>query len=195
MRAAALVLLASLGCQAAKPAADPTDPEQLIGSLQWEITEAATGKILGEGRRQIRLKDVAFSVSKLTRKQIPLSDRFVLGMAESPDRNKADKKGFGLILQRDDLEKVASWEWFIVNYEDHAYKLQEEASLRIRLAKVGAGWEVTRTEFLSDASLRAMAFDTDRPPDAFRPTWRARIFKGSFVNWPSLVDGKAVANP
>lgn len=187
-----LFLLLSSGCQGTpkeKPAA-ASDPEQVIGSLRWEITETATGKILGEGRREILLKEVAVTGGDLTIKQIPLSDHFVLGMAESSSPTKAEKKGFGLTLRRDDAEKLFSWDWFTVNYEDHAYKLQEEGSLRIKIGNAGSGWEVTRTEFLSDVSLRAFIVG-EKLTD--RPKWRVRIFKGSLVRWPSLVNGIVVA--
>jgi hypothetical protein len=187
-----MVLLLSGGCRAGAPAVAETDPEQIIGSIKWEITEAPTGKVIQTGDRQIRLKEVVFSVHKLTEKRIALSDHFRLGIAESPDRSKADKKGFGLTFTRDDRDKLVSWEWFTVNYEDHAYKLQEEGSLRIKIAQVGSGWEVTRMECLSDLSLRAFEVRDERLPE--HPTWRARIFKGSFVRWPSLVEGKVVVN-
>lgn len=182
------------GCYAAAPEKQPaglTHTEQAIGHLKWEITEAITGKILGQGQREIQLKDVVFNSGNLIAKQISLSDHFILSMAESPSPGKADKKGFGLSIKRDDLEKVFSWEWFIVNYEDHAYKLQEEGSLRIKLAHVGSGWEVTNTEFLSDASLRAFIAGEDVPD---KPRWRVKILKGSFVRWPSLVNGAIVPN-
>ena len=190
-----MVVLLSGGCRGEspeKPAAAETDPEQIIGSLKWEITEASTGKIIEAGDRQIRLKEVVFSVGKLTEKRIALGNHFLLGMAESPARSQADKKGFGLIFIRDDRDKLFSWEWFTVNYEDHAFKLQEAGSLRIKIAQVGAGWEVTRTECLSDISLRAFELVEERMPE--QPTWRARIFEGSFVRWPSLVEGRVVAN-
>jgi hypothetical protein len=174
-----------------KPSTVGTEKENVIGSLKWEITETATGKILGGGQQEIQLKEVAFKVGEGTLKQIPLGNHFVLGMVESSPASKTEKKGFGFTMTRDDLEKVFSWEWFIVNYEDHAYKMQEQGSLRIKIAQVGSGWEVTRTEFLSDVSLRASVIGEDLPD---KPRWRIKIFKGSFVQWPSLVDGKVVVN-
>jgi hypothetical protein len=189
-----MVFLLAGGCSAVppvKPAPVRTDPEQVIGSLQWEISEGATDKILGKGQKQILLQDVQFTVASLTLKKVSLDQHFFLGMAESPSKNLAEKKGFGLTIGRDDLEKVFSWEWFVVNYEDHAYKLQENGSLRIKMAQVGPGWEVTRTEFLSDVSLRAMIAEEGGPDN---PKWRVRILKGSFIRWPSLLDGRAVAN-
>jgi hypothetical protein len=163
----------------------------VIGHLRWEITEGATGKVVGAGQREIQLKDVVFKAGQLMLKMISLSDHFILGMAEAPSPTKAEKKGFGLSISRDDAENVFSWEWFIVNYEDHAYKLQETGSVRIKLAQVGSGWEVTSTEFLDDTSLRALIAGEDEPD---RPRWRVRILKGSFVRWPSLVNGAVVPN-
>ena len=186
------MFLLAAGCQAAPPEKPlPTELEQVIGSLQWEITEVATNKTLGKGQKQVLLKDVEFTESNLTLKKIPLDQHFILGLAESPSKIQAEKKGFALTIGRDDVEKVFSWEWFVVNYEDHAYKLQEEGSLRIKIVQVGSGWEVSRTEFLSDASLRALVAGEDRPE---QPRWRVRILKGSFVRWPSWVNGRAVAN-
>jgi len=190
-----LALLLSNGCQAApseKPAAVETGGETVLGSLQWEITEPATKTILGQGRREIRLKDVSFKEGNdAILKQIPLSDHFVLNLVESPSPALAEKKGFGLMLSRDDRNDVFSWDWFVVNYEDHAYKLQEGGSLRLKIAKVGTGWEVTRVEFLSDVSLRAVLVGSTNPPDD--PKWRLKIFKGSVIRWPSMVNGVVVA--
>lgn len=186
------VLLA--GCQAAAPppaVVAPTAPEQVIGSLQWEITDAESEKVLGQGRRDIQLGEVAFLERKFIFKRIVLSDHFYLNMAESPSPSLKEKKGFGLTLGRDDNNQIFSWEWFVVNYEDHAYKLQEDGSLRIKMAQVGSGWEVTRTEFLSDVSLRAVVSPDGR---ADRPTWRVRILKGSTIRWPSMVNGVPTAN-
>jgi hypothetical protein len=181
------------GCSAIAPEKQPpdTNPKQVIGKLKWEITEGATEKVLGRGEREILLQEVVFKEQKLISKQIPLSDHFILSMAESPSPSKAEKKGFGLTVTRDDVEKCFSWDWFIVNYEDHAYKLQEAGSLRIKLAQVGSGWEVTRTEFLDDASLRTFIVGESIPD---KPTWRVKIFKGSFVRWPSRVNGTVVPN-
>ena len=77
-----------------------------------------------------------------------------------------------------------------MNYEDHAYKLQEDGSLRLKIAAVGSGWDVTRTEFLSHVSLRG-ALISEGPE---HPKWRVKIFKGSVIRWPSLVNGTVVAN-
>ncbi len=83
-----------------------------------------------------------------------------------------------------------SWEWFIVDSESHATKLQEIGELAITVSRVGPGWEVTRTEFLSDVSFRVIPFPKGDPKN---PTWRVKIFKGSIITWPSIVKGNAAS--
>jgi len=187
-----ILLLVSCGRPAAPAEGSgvgESDPEQVIGLLTWEITETATGRILGSGHRTLRLKEVSVKRGEATIKRIPLDGQFILCLADRPDGTRAEKKGFALVLARDDVEGVISWEWFNVDQEDHATKLQESGQLGIKVGEVGPAWEVTRTEFLSPVSLRAALIGEDPPA---KPRWRVKIAQGSAVRWPSLVDGKLV---
>ncbi|AIE84554.1 hypothetical protein OP10G_1186 [Fimbriimonas ginsengisoli Gsoil 348] len=170
----------------------------MIGKIKWEIQEVKSGKTLGAGEREVRLKDVR--ISKITsegdgspgfRKEIPLGEGFKVALLEFPTQSKDGITGFGLSADRPGVEDY-SLEWFTVEGADHALKLQEPGELSFGLTKTPSGWEQSATEFVSDVSLRIVkANDTDPDP---APVWRVKIFNGSVVDWPRLVNGKVVPN-
>jgi hypothetical protein len=84
--------------------------------------------------------------------------------------------------------RTFSWEWFVIDNEKHATKLQESGELRIRATKVGQGREIVYTEFLSDVSFRILSVDDP----VMSPKWRVKVVKGSLVRWPSVANGKLV---
>jgi hypothetical protein len=172
------------------------DPEKVIGSLSWIITEAATGKIVDRGDGPVRLKDVTISeVPNPSRRQTPktirLNNQFTLVMAEFPRNSASELDGFGMVASKTDIPSF-SWEWFNVDNPAHATKILETGSLGINISKIGGSWEVTRTEFLSDVSMRIIRMNVDPPGSP--PYWRVQILKGSSITWPSLVNGRVVAN-
>ena len=176
------------------------DGDKEIGSLKWEIREEATGKILASGDRPVRLKDVTIQdigavgiagSRRETPKRINLTDQFTLEMAEFPAANLSDKSGFGMVVRKTDIQSF-SFEWFNVSDSKHAVKLQEAGELGIDLKQVGTDWEITRTEFTSDVSLRVIRMGVDPPGSP--PYWRVNISKGSNITWPSIVNGTVVPN-
>ena len=70
-------------------------------------------------------------------------------------------------------------EWFNVQDRKHAVKLQEGGELVIDL-KVNGDWEITKTEFTSDVSLRIIRMGVDPPGSPLY--WRINISKGSSLN-------------
>ena len=70
-------------------------------------------------------------------------------------------------------------EWFNVQDSKHAVKLQEGGELGIDL-KVNGDWEITKTEFTSDVSLRIIRMGVDPPGSPLY--WRINISKGSSLN-------------
>lgn len=172
------------------------DGERVIGSLKWEVREEATGQILARGDGPVHLKDVAlreagFNPRRQTPKTIQLTKEFAIEMAEFPSPNVTDKTGFGITGRKTDTQSF-SWEWFNVRDSQHAAKLQENGELGIELKQVGTDWEITRTEFTTDVSLRIIRMGTDPPGSP--PYWRINISKGSTITWPSLVNGKVSPN-
>jgi beta-lactamase regulating signal transducer with metallopeptidase domain len=116
-------------------------------------------------------------------KRIKLTDEFDIGMAEFPTTNYEDKVGFSITAKRTDIQ-CFSWEWFTIRDGNRAVKLQEgSGELGIDLREVNGAWEVTRTEFLTDISLRILRLGVDQPGSP--PYWRIKIFKGSSITWPS----------
>lgn len=170
---------------------------KVIGSIGWEITEPSSGKVLGHGNRQIRLREVAIAVvgklsgQELMTKRVLLSNHFVLELAGSTALSRDQVLGFALNADRDDRQAFA-WDWFTVDRPTHATKLQETGEVAIKISKVGQLWDITRTKFLTEVSLRVSRFDASTDP--LDPTWRVKISKGSWLDWPSLVGGRVVAN-
>ncbi len=186
----------------------PVDPNTKIGWLKWEAIECSSGTILASGEGPLFLRDLHVterpivslpnlpipSTMKDTRqvsKRVKLSDEFDFGMAEYPTTLPGQKSGFGITAARTGTPSF-SWEWFTVRNIDYAVKLQEKGDLGIELKEVNGAWEVTRTEFLTDVSLRIIRMSLDPPGSP--PYWRIKIFAGSKITWPSLVNGEVVLN-
>ena len=167
----------------------------VIGFLKWEVQEAATNRVLARGEGPVYVKDVV--INNLTRrgdrftpKYIRLNDQFGLHMAEFPDPTMNHKSGFGIVGHRYDHPTGFSWEWFEIESRERAAKLQEGGELGIQLKQVGSDWEIARTVFTTDISLR-ISHDLDTPGATY---WRINIAKGSSITWPSLIHGRVVPN-
>jgi hypothetical protein len=170
------------------------DVERIIGTLKWEIREEASGKVVAQGDGPVRLKDVTINEirnasQRQTPKRIRLTSQFAIEMAEFP--SLAVKTGFGFDVRRTDIQ-VFSWEWFDVRDAAHAIKRQESGALNMDMKQVGGYWEVTRTAFTTDVSLRVIRSGIDPPGGP--PHWRINISNGSAITWPSLVNGKIMPN-
>jgi TonB family protein len=168
------------------------DGDRVIGTLKWEIREEGTGQVLARGDGPVHLKDVAVrGAGRQTPKTIQLTKEFIIELAEAPSASIPEKTGFGLVARNTDIQSF-SWEWFTIQDSRNAIKLQESGQLAIELKQVGTGWEVTKTEFMTDVSLRIIRMGTDPPGSP--PYWRINISKGSSITWPSIVSGKVVPN-
>ena len=164
-----------------------------LGTISWVIHDAKTNQVLDQGTRQLRGQDIeVFDASDSDgtwfRKRIRLNGNFDFAMTEMPKTTKDGRSGFGIVARRTDLSTF-SWEWFVIDDDEHATKLQERGKLRIRLAETANGWEVLETEFLTDVSLRIERMDSIPLPD---PEWRVTIQQGSMIRWPSIRDGQVV---
>jgi hypothetical protein len=124
-------------------------------------------------------------------KRIDLNRDFYIQMAEFPKADRNGLKGFGLTIDHQKLETFC-WEWFVVDREKRATKLQEDGELAFDAKKVGTNWEVTRTEFLTDVTFRVQLSEMNRP--GYDLKWRVTILKGSHVSWPSLVGDTVIIN-
>ncbi len=168
---------------------------EIIGSLDWTITECATGTILAQGRTEPALGEVSINTLEgpdgiLAMKQFPLTDGFTFGVSTGLTDNMG-LIGFALVARRTD-ERSFCWEWFNVDNERHAKKIQETGELAVVTDNPNGQWQIVRTEFLTDVSIRVMQRQEDGSgedgPD-MTPTWRVLVRRGSWVNWPSLVNG------
>lgn len=167
----------------------PKDADKVIGFLKWTVTEVASGKVLAEGEKKVRLKDVAVSRSPIGYDEsIALGNHFFLSRAAAPQPTMAGLSGFAFRLLKDDATTF-SWEWFEVDSPTEATKIQEEGKLRISISKTPAGYDVARTDFLTPVSMRASLPLRDLPGTE---RWRALIWTGSTIRWPFVRDGQAV---
>lgn len=167
----------------------PLDPHLEIGSIAWIATEGTSGEVVSEGHRTYRAADVELSeprsgkkVGLMYRKKVRLDDVFSFEMVETPSGGPNDMKGFGLTSAQKGEVRFC-WEWFDVVAPGRAKKLQEGGELAIEVAPARLGWEVVKTEFLTDISIRL--FNMGLPFDLEKPLWRVRILKGSTMRWPS----------
>jgi len=158
------------------------------GVVDWAVIETVTGKVLGEGQLDLSTSEVLidkhYTAEQVMyyRKRVCLFDSFSIAFDEHPGKSADDVKGFGFTASNEG-QNTYSWEWFNVVSPTEAVKLQEEGTLAIEIAQVACGWEVVRTEFLTDASLRLTRFFGDPSQE---PYWRVTIKKGSWISWPSV---------
>jgi hypothetical protein len=174
----------------------PADADKIVGHLAWVITDTGTNAVVAQGTTDVRVRDIRVTDKSSSdgpnySKTIRLNDEFSLSMAEFPERTKDELQGFGMTADREGGGSFC-WEWFDIDSDEHATKLQESGVLRIRSAKGGQGWEIVYTEFLSDVSFRVSGLGVD---DLVKgPKWRVNVAKGSVIQWPSVANGKLVLN-
>jgi hypothetical protein len=157
-----------------------------VGTLKWAAYDAATSRLLANGEKTLQTSDVKIRrLQKTFQKKIELGDHFSFGLSDSADRDKIGE-GFGLTGDRDD-ERTFSWEWFEVDLFGHANKLQDSGKLFFDTQKTSNGMEINRMKFLTDVSIRVSRRSDLNPPI---PAWRIKIFKGSVISWPSLLNGE-----
>jgi hypothetical protein len=184
-----LLIVAPSGCALRRT--KYADPEKIAGQINWIARGAASGENLDSGTMTVRVRDI-----KVTRevsadnkpffpKRVDLNKNFYFQMAEYPEANPTAITGFGLVILHRRLHTFC-WEWFNIDGDKHAIKLQETGEIAFDTQKIGAYWEIIRTEFLTDVEFRVTLYD----PEWTRgdPKWRVMILKGSYINWPSLVD-------
>lgn len=158
------------------------------GIVDWAVIETVSGTELGAG--QLSITGDSITIDKhytaeqvlYYRKSIGLFDTFSFAFDEHPGKSPDDVKGF-VFAASNEGQNTYSSEWFNIVSPTEAVKLQEEGRLAIEIAKVACGWEVVRTEFLTDASLRLTRFFGDPSQE---PYWRVLIKKGSWISWPSI---------
>jgi len=184
-----LLIVAPCGCALRQN--KYADPEKIAGQINWIARGAAVGKTLDSGTMTVRVRDIKVTreVSEDNKpffpKRVDLNKDFYFQMAEFPEANHTDKTGFGLVIEHRRLNTFC-WEWFNIDGGKHAIKLQETGEIAFDTKKIGAYWEITRTEFLTDVEFRVKLYDPKWTQGD--PKWRVTILKGSYMNWPSLVD-------
>jgi hypothetical protein len=185
------LLAIPLCCGWARGQKQYAQPAKIGGQIRWIVREAATGKIIDNGTMTIHVQDVSVKRRRTSskderpffRKRFALNKDFYLGMSGFPETNLADLVGFGLVVEHRNL-KTFCWEWFNVDREKHAIKIQETGELAFDAKKIGSGWQITRTDFLTDVTFRVMLLKTNKHETDSK--WRVTVMKGSYVNWPSL---------
>lgn len=191
------LLAATTLCTSALGQMKYTEPEKIAAHINWIAREAATGKTIDRSSMTIHVRDIkverksAENESPMFFKRIDLNKDFYFDMTELPTTDLAHLDGFGLVIQHRNLRSFC-WEWFYVDREKHATKLQETGELAFDVKKVGSRWEVTRTDFLTDVTFRVKLYGPNKHNSD--PKWRITILKGSYVNWPSLVGDTVIPN-
>jgi hypothetical protein len=179
-------------CSAAvTPAAPIQMGDPVIGHISWVIYGGSKMTTRGVGNKIVHLSDVTIDTrsQRAIKKQIALSEHFVLTYSEIPKPSKNLLNGFGIGVVKDNLPSF-SWEWFRVVKPGQAMKIREKGRIGFSQVKVGKRWQIARMNFPVDISCRI----TNSINDHSRPRWRVKILKGSTITWPKLVKGKIVAN-
>lgn len=164
----------------------------VIGKVAWEITETSTGKVLGDGAREIRESEVVVIPGKdedYLEQRIPLSEGFYLKL--NAGRDAEQFTGFGMGAGREDIATFC-WEWFNVDGRNRALKLQEKGALEFEEMQIGSTWEITRTRFVTDVTMRVADWARQKSPRD-PETWRVKILKDSDITWPTIVGKKVMS--
>lgn len=161
---------------------------EALGSIDWAIVDTESGKEIETGHLDLSDSDISvnehLTAENVTyfRKSIALVGPFSFAIDEHPGRTADEVKGFLFKGERNDAQAFSS-EWFNVTSPTEATKLQEEGKVGIEIGQGPHGWEVTRTEFQTDVTLRITRFDGDPYKE---PSIRIRIRKGSWIAWPTV---------
>lgn len=138
---------------------------------------------------------VAGGERSIYRKRIHLDGGFYLELVDRPTRKRWALTSFALTADHETVPSH-SLEWFRVGDDgERATKLQEEGELGVRLERGRSGdWEVARTEFLTDVSLRVDPKEGAGWRES-EPRWRVRISEGSHIDWPPVDEVAGSAPP
>ena len=154
------------------------------GDLSYSVVETESGRELVSGKSAITAVEIDehLSADSITfyRKRIRLDGPFQFAIDEHPDKSAAALKGFALLGINDEVQTY-SWEWFNLDSSTEATKLQEQGKVAIEIGPTPCGFEVVRTEFLTDVSLRMTRFFGD---PTLEPYWRVTVRQGSWIAWP-----------
>ena len=160
--------------------------DEAMGRVEFTVYEPNSGREIESGGIDVGGEDILveehLSSDNLIyyRKSIRLAGGYRFAMDEHPDRTPEGLKGFAMMALNDAVQ-TTSWEWFNVASDCEATKLQEGGRLAIKIGQSSCGWEVIRTEFLTDVSLRLTRYFGDPMEEPF---WRTTIRQGSWVAWP-----------
>ena len=154
------------------------------GDLSYAVVETSSGREIVSGRCAITNIEIDehLSADSITfyRKRIGLDGPFQFAIDEHPDKSADALTGFALIGINDEVQTY-SWEWFNLDSSEMATKLQEQGKVAIEIGPTSCGYEVVRTEFLTDVSLRLTRFFGD---PTLEPFWRLTVRQGSWIVWP-----------
>ena len=161
---------------------------EALGRVDWAVVDTESGREIESGVLDLVEENIAvndhLNSDNLVyyRKSIALTGPFSFSIDEHPGRTSGELKGFLFKGERSDAQAFSS-EWFNVTGPNEATKLQEPGKLAIEIGQGAHGWEVVRTEFETDVSLRICRFDGDPYKE---PSIRITIRKGSWVAWPTV---------
>lgn len=203
----AIAFCLSIGISLLVPGCNPrqgeykyTNPDRIIGSLSWEIVEAATKQTLDKKFISVRVKDVKISEDVSLgksreephfQKSVLLNQDFYFSIHEFPETSINNRGGFGLTISRRDPVTFC-WEWFDIEIDNDRYATKLQGTGKLMYRTRDGRKEITLIEFVSDVTFRVSIVSSDSPQD--NPKWLVTIFKGSRITWPSLVEGIIVPN-
>ncbi len=160
-----------------------------LGSIQWEAFEKGRKEPVAGGSLSPVLGQSAIKViggdKSLVVKSLPLNEQFSLSVSDSVSDDEDEGSGFALQAERIG-EMTFCWEWFVVDAEGHAKKLQESGELEFERIDIGGLTQFTRVKFLKDVSLRLIKMESQTDS----PDWRVNIANSSIIVWPCLIDGE-----
>jgi hypothetical protein len=178
------------------------ESEKIVGKLSWVIREDATGEIVDEGAKDLRLKDIIVKKSIVKgssytdrlhfHQSIRLNKGFYLARLVYPQADRSVYEGFGLEIEHR-TRTTTCFEWFKIDGEHHATRSEGAGEMAFDIRQVNSNCEVTRTEFPSDLTFHVNLLEDPKDPENY-PKWMVTFLKGSHINWPSVVGNTVVPN-
>jgi hypothetical protein len=160
------------------------------GLVRWQILEQGLERPIEAGETVLEISDIAVEQVRGQDERELIVRRIALGsgtsviLAQTPEMERARVRGFGLSASRTGAQTFG-WDWFHVEADGRAKKIQEEGVLEVELEETRRGWQIGRTVFLTDVSLRIFGDGLMGLAGVMsnRPRWRVQIERGSSVRW------------
>jgi hypothetical protein len=157
--------------------------------LKYSLTDHFLETELGGGEIRFSAQDLKSKDRGVgSAKWFDIAAGFRVGISIVPKADKEKLTGFGLWLKSAESNEVFSWDWFHVDSESEATKIQGDGRLRLNMNQGKDGWVVSSIEVIEGFTLRGRDMvqkecNVVTPPKGAAYRWACTISKGSVLRF------------